>query len=352
MTYIAAVTPITEALDRLQTVLSNPTFGKKASRKSIRDLGYLRKTFNDLFLRPAYVREYFEGGESPYGLSNTDLAMAELIRRPMSATTEEYTPIFILGHRRSGTTLLAWLLDSHPSIAAIPENNLCSSLLPPNGASPVGLPLRSLELLDEPRSSFLARYAGLINGVFHDYAVRKGKRRWVDKEPLLQDRVDFLDTIFDYRARYIYIVRHGLDVAFSASVIDRINSFQYMSPICGLGIERHLQSWVKMNESLASFHLCNQTRSMLVRYEEFVKAPEIVAKRLFTHLQEPWVPTILDDMQHQEHSTGLGDLHILKTGGKIQRDRCGRWVTWPKPVLERLGRIVNPTLVRLGYDRI
>lgn len=228
------------------------------------------------------------------------LAMEEIERRPRPGMQLRCRPTFIIGYRRSGTTLLSWLLDSHPNVAAVPENTLCYLLL---GEDEVERPeilerpieivraYHNLEELGEMRAQFFRRIAQLIDGVFSDYAARLGKKRWVEKELFLARSVDLLDAVFGYNAQFIYVVRHGLDVAYSAS--ERFG-WRLGTPIIGEGshnLRNYLRYWAENNELFADFHECNRDRCLLVRYEELVTRPEPVARRIFEFLGEPCSPT-------------------------------------------------------------
>jgi hypothetical protein len=287
------------------------------------------------------------------------LAMEEIARKPRRGMELSSRPAFILGYRRSGTTLLAWLLDSHPKLAAVPENALCRSLL---GEEELRLPevyerrldliyaYKSLDEMGETRARFLSRVAALIDGVFTDYARRCGKPRWVDKEVFLANSVDLLDAIFGYQAQYVYLVRHGLDTAYSAS--ERFGE-RLGTPIVregSLNLRNYLRYWVDANEALIDFHERNRDRCLLVRYEDLVASPEPTARRIIEFLGERWHPRIFEDMQRQEHHDRLGDNKIHATGGKIDPTRRERWRRWPPELVRQLGRLADPTLIRLGFE--
>ncbi|HSF42698.1 MAG TPA: sulfotransferase [Thermoanaerobaculia bacterium] len=287
------------------------------------------------------------------------LAMEEIERRPRQDLQLRSRPTFILGHGRSGTTLLGWLLNTHANLAVMPENFLCHLLLDEDAAPrheiyerpiPIVRAYHDLQNLGEKRSTFLRRIAHLMDGVFSDYAARLGKKRWVDKELFVPRSLDLLDAVFGYTPQYIYIVRHGLDSAFSAS--ERFG-WRRGTPITretSHNLRNYLRLWIDNNELYADFHELNQERCLLVRYEDLVTSPEPVARRIFEFLGEPWQPNIFEDMQRQDHPRFMGDNKILAMGGgKIDPSRRDRWKSWPPPLIRQLGRMADPTLVRLGY---
>jgi hypothetical protein len=309
-------------------------------------------------MRDFVKKSYGETEEQEGGARlERELAMEEIERHPREEMRFSSRPTFILGHRRSGTTLLAWLLDSHPNIAAVPENSLCRSLLVDNEIEirehrlPIILAQTSLDIPGEPRAQFFNRIACLIDRVFADYAARCGKRRWVEKELFLYPSIDLLDMVFGYRAQYIYIVRHGLDVAFSSS--ERFGRRMGTLVRYGsLNLHNHLRTWVNANEALMDFFDRNEDRCLLLRYEDLVTRPELEARRILDFLGEPWSPTILTDMQQQDHHTAMGDNKILATGGRIDPSRRERWKSWPPALVRQLGCVADPTLTRLGYPPV
>jgi hypothetical protein len=66
-------------------------------------------------MRDFVKKSYGETEEQEGGARlERELAMEEIERHPREEMRFSSRPTFILGHRRSGTTLLAWLLDSRP----------------------------------------------------------------------------------------------------------------------------------------------------------------------------------------------------------------------------------------------
>ena len=287
------------------------------------------------------------------------LAMEEIKRRPRQSLHLGSRPTFVLGSRRSGTTLAGWLLDSHANLTMVPENLLVHLLFGERAErpleieerpSPIVFAYQNLLDLGETRTRYLDRIAQLVDGVFSDYAARQGKKRWVHKEIAAHRSLDLLDAVFGYDAQYLYVVRHGLDAAFSASERFGARQGTPLTRESSHNLRNYLRFWVENNELIADFYELNQERCLLVRYEELVTRPEPVARRIFEFLGEPWQPTILEDMQRLNHHGRMGDNKILAPGGgKIDPNRRERWKSWPPALVRQLGRMADPTLVRLGY---
>jgi protein-tyrosine sulfotransferase len=292
-------------------------------------------------------------GEIPgVGASARELAMEEIVRRPRLGRAWTPRPVFVIGYRRSGTTLICWLLDSHPELACLPENPLCRAMFEGQAnRMPQLLQAGSMLrwVLGESRPVFFGRCAQLVADVFGAYAERQGKRRWVSKELFIPHVIDLLDMAFDYQSQFVYVVRHGLDAAFSAS--ERFELLDAAKMASGLGLRNYLDEWRQANDALAGFAARNADRCLTVRYEDFVADPAVHAQRLCAFLDLDWVPTLLDDMREREHPS-LGDSKIHETGGRVERGRQGRWREWPEALIQELAVHANPTLERLGYEPV
>ena len=299
------------------------------------------------------VLQRYSNAPAPPG-SAPEPWQAEIIRQPQLPPAFQTTPTFIIGSRRSGTTLLSWLLDSHPSIACGPETNICHALLESKATEKhlmIAGAYEGVSRLQESLDEFLLRFGKLIDGLLSDYARRRNKRRWVDKELFVHKSLDLLDRAFDYRAQYVYIVRHGLDAALSAA---EYSTRPQVEP-CSLNLRNRVLEWADNNQATMDFAERNPERAHIVRFEELLEQPETIARQLFDFLNEPWVDDIFTRMQTQEHTPFIrtaGDAKIHLTGGRIDRKRRDRWQGLPPVLLAQLGRIANPVLIRLGYDPV
>lgn len=275
---------------------------------------------------------------------------AEIVRKP-AGSIDEFSPepVFIIGHKRSGTTLLLYLLNCSDGISALPETDLAGEVAQCDKLIQLGTSLK--RILAEPFPTYLRRLGQLVDAVYRASAERNGKRRWAAKELVIPHRLDVLDAMFDYRARFVYAIRHGFDVAWSCACRFPMRNAIPLSEDASLGVGVYLNEWIRANELTLDFCERNAERCCLVKYEDLVADPVGWGRTLYEFVGERWQSTVLEQMAEQQLSSFMGDNKIYKTRGRIVPSPSV-WRDWPRALQASLGRRANPTLERLGYDRV
>jgi len=131
-------------------------------------------------------------------------------------------PVFIFACGRSGTTILGKLLALHPEVCYLREPyHLWAAIDPALDVTNlhVRIPPKLWWEADEATDAIRTRFARLILGERE----RTGRRVLIEKTPHNVYRIGLLEALTNSRARFIHIVRDGLDVARS---IDRLASNQ------------------------------------------------------------------------------------------------------------------------------
>lgn len=247
-----------------------------------------------------------------------------------------HPPIFLLGVPRSGTTLLRTILDSHSAIAAGPETPWLANHQPASlgnlwrflTADPLGY-CASYHMPAEVATAACRRLAGDLLAA---YAASRGKRRWVEKTPDNLKHLDFIRALFP-DARFLVIVRDGLDVALSTSVVaeHRRGIDPWLernldlggqtsvrnTPFAALLRWRHWNAIIDRGVRSAAAHR--------IRYEDLVTSPHQVLRDLCAFLDEPFEPTMIDYTRAQHHfpSWEWGSADVVAHRG-ISTGRVGR----------------------------
>jgi hypothetical protein len=271
-------------------------------------------------------------------------------------------PVVILSSARSGSTLLRFLLDSHPDFACPPETRVpatCAQLaftwsaLENAGSGRQRLPDQPVPLSGQA----VAAIRSTVDEILSGYLRSRGKRRWCDKS---QDSYRFAHVIAQIypEAQFIVLTRHCMDVI--ASVIE-------LSPwnLQNLGLDDHVarhpgnsvaavaEYWLACAGANVAFSDAYPERCLRVRYEDLVTAPEETASSIFGFLGARQVPGITRECFRVAHDRdGAGDEKIWLTSS-VSTDSVGRGTAVPAAGLgAALREQLNQLLARLRYRTV
>ena len=203
---------------------------------------------------------------------------------------EQEVPLFVLGVRRSGTTLLRVMLDRNAALA-VPDESYFVPQLARRHRGTVDVEsflddLRRLSTLVEWELSpeaVAARVApGMTTGeaiaaVFETYAAERGKPRWGDKTPLYMQHLPTLERLFP-TALFVHLLRDGRDAALSfLSVPEGIMTRGWGHPRNPAGFACQWATEVRAARALGE--RVGQGRYLEVRYEALVADPEAELRR-------------------------------------------------------------------------
>jgi protein-tyrosine sulfotransferase len=265
------------------------------------------------------------------------------------------TPIFLLGPPRSGTTLLRWIIDTHPNIHCPGETHFLTRV------RDLFVESWPLHIEGYPPAAILRQLRGLVEGVMGELASRAGKRRWAEKSPQHALVAEFIHRLFEGQCRFVVLMRHGLDVA--ASISDRAAELRpdmmaFIPPELGLGsgfrdlpLLTGAQIWARYSERLRHFVALHPDDCSVVRYEDLVADPEPTARRIFEFVGEELPDGLIERVFRTNHGTGMGDPKIAETK-RIERDRVGRWKMLSPAVIASLAATVDTELAAWGYEPV
>ncbi len=252
---------------------------------------------------------------------------------------------FLFGSPRSGTTLLARMLNAHPRILVphetdfiVPMAFACDRLADPALGRRVVADLivggkgfaGSLgEFIDESEVRRLVDAAAFAPGAILDtlyahLAARQGKRLAGDKSPNDLNFVRILHKtgVLDAPRRMVHLVRDVRDVATS---LQRTG----WAPQAG---DYFARQWSNANLYLHAVMRDAPERYLLVRYEDLVRDPERVIRRICAHLAVGFDPVMLDPAAHRHARYDTMPQHA-RIGSGIVDASVGQYRTGLPPAL-------------------
>lgn len=268
------------------------------------------------------------------------------------------SPVFVLTSSRSGSTLLRFILDSHPELACPPETlaaSACASMLRSwitlmEGSGP------RMDLGELPPAG-IAVVQSAMDQLFGDYLRRRGKRRWCDKSLDSHAYADLLVQAYP-KAKFICLYRHSMDVIASGVEacpwgVTRFGFDPFVAQYPGNSVAAIGAYWMSCTGPIMKFEEDHPSSCHRIRYEDLVTAPEETVAAMFGFLDVPQVPGITNDCFKVPHeSNGPGDEKIWFTD-HVTPSAIGRGVQVPRDALpEPMLEAMNRVLAKLGYREI
>ena len=279
----------------------------------------------------------------------------------MQASNGKQDGIIVLGHPRSGTTLLRRMLDAHPNIACPGEThilNACARFLHAETTADgvdMGV-LAGLNFAGFDDQEVLARLRELAFGFSRDYAKRQGKARWAEKTAVDAFHIDAIDRLCGDHAYFICIVRHGLDVAVSCKDLTDATGV-YLEDLHRY-VRRHTRpheafcrACVDVTAKMLEFAERHPDNCVACRYEDLIAEPAATMQALVEFVGEDWDPALLETGLTKMDGLGFGDWKSYQASA-IDPSNRDRWKALPGALIGRLAGIVNPTLEACGYEPV
>lgn len=262
-------------------------------------------------------------------------------------------PIFILSQARTGSTLVRYLVDTHPDVCCPPElalGRLCYAL-----AYTLGLTLSTRPNGGDRNAAVHAAVRSHVDEIMTGYCAGKKKARWCDKSTNNTEHLALIADVFP-DAQYICLHRHCLDVVQSLFELFRFGFpgryGQLVARSPGDLVDALIDSWIGPARALLEFESSHARQCFRLKYEDLVASPVAMAERMFAFLQLPFSAGMLDDVFSRPHDPGPGDFKIQFTS-RILQSRVGRGSTIPRNQIsdDRLAEM-NALHEALGYQQV
>lgn len=267
-----------------------------------------------------------------------------------------FSPIFIVGVPRSGTTLLRVLLDSHSRILALPETPWVSGAY----GGPLSLRQLLLDLADGPygaaknvagidREAILEAGRVFLEKLFEPALAAREKTMVAFKTPSDIPHLEFLTDLLP-GARYIHITRDGRDVALS-QLAKKGSFFLELRGYRSLSYANVFRRWVEWEQKAVSALSRPGLKVCHLRYEDLIADTERQLRRLTDFLEIPFESRMLDyaDHAHDYPKWEAGSTDVVQRRS-VSDGSVGKWQKQTKTleILHTLRRY-DPYLVGMGY---
>lgn len=283
----------------------------------------------------------------------------------------------IVGSPRSGTTLLRFMLDTHPELAIPPETGFLNLFPKLKGRGdklrqrffhevvnfPKPIPnWPDFEISEETFWAILKEINPFnipdgYRAFYQLYATRFGKARWGDKTPLYCMELNLIRRVLP-EARFIHIIRDGRDAALSLRKM-------WFSPGWEIGVQAAY--WKKCVLAARQAGL-GRTDYMEVHYEDLILKPQETLERICGHISLRYdevmlryytrTPTRL--REHKERSRPNGHLLVTRDQRRCQQVRTtgppdsDRVLAWKQAMdvdeIKAFQIVAGDLLKKLGYE--
>ena len=272
-------------------------------------------------------------------------------------SVDEPLPFFIVGHPRSGSTLLATILSRHSDIAIPPETHYLDKTfdtcrrLPQDRHSVIRMLQRNVRLQDLklPLESVLGSlpqgelsHAAIFGGLLRAYADARQKSRVGEKTPAHLPYAEILLEWFP-GCRIICLVRDARDTVRSLLNV----------PWTHDNARRHAAHWAWCARRMKSLRAQYPESISLLRYEDLLAAPADSLQNLCDFIGAEFEQSMLDDGQMASAIPEWEQPWKSDAAGSLDPDRRFRWLRDDgDPVYPIVDDIARAELAALDYPEL
>ncbi|MGB0572663.1 MAG: tetratricopeptide repeat-containing sulfotransferase family protein [Alphaproteobacteria bacterium] len=253
-------------------------------------------------------------------------------------------PSFLVGHPRSGTTLVERLLDAHDRVTATPELPMVDAMRNAlDTAKPAGFGYP--EALTHIGTEDVGRLRSLYWETLKDsHAETLGERHVVDKHPLNLDHLGLIARTFPH-AKVVVSLRDPRDVCISCFTTDfaannvtvRFRDLQETAR----AYAATMRLWLRYRDILP-------LETFTYRYEDLVDDPRAVLTQVVTFLELDWHDELLNSAGTNVGRYISTPSYTGVTEG-VNARAVGRWKGYAKQ-LEPVMPLLQPYIEAFGYD--
>lgn len=240
--------------------------------------------------------------------------------------------LFILGTQRSGTTLLARVLSSHPHYFVQNEGIHIKEIF------------SSARSLDEIKTNFNNQFCKDHNGDYiNDFLKRKKVKSWGYKDPQLTEYLESLELILnesECKTKFVIIVRDARGV---------VNS--YIDNKWGLGTNAYTGAlrWKQEIQDQLNFIEKYSNLCLLIRFEDLLQNMESIIRTVCNHIDLEYVPSMMQ--YHQKKAEFKEKRENINTNKKPDNSIAQKWKkSLSQREIDIIEHVAKDELVQLGYE--
>ena len=271
-----------------------------------------------------------------------------------------FNPVFLVGHSRSGSTLLASIMSEHSQIFSLPEthffpktyaanlfekifskkshNQLVSRLYKNNRIKDIELTKYELEAYLD--GNLVGTYCDLFQCFLEACLVKSKKNRVLEKTPR---HIEYVEKIYECfpTAKVICIVRDGRD-----AVQSLVNA-----PWTHSNKERHAAYWTWCVRESFRLERKFPEKFKLFRYEDLLIEPVEFLKNLCLFINEPFEAKMLSESRSNAVVPEWEKDWKTKSKSIIDKSFAYKWKNEVKMTeISYLQYFMEKELSRLGYE--
>jgi Flp pilus assembly protein TadD len=257
------------------------------------------------------------------------------------APEAEYSPVFIVGFPRSGTTLLEQMLDAHPTLQSMDERPFFNILVDKLALKGFRFP-QDIEKLDQADCDELRKaYVSMVCSKVS----RKWDTRLVDKNPMNMLWLPMIHRLYP-NASYILALRHPCDVLIS----NYMQNFRstVLASACA-SIERLATAYVTAMECWLDHVRVLEPKIFVSKYEDLVADTPGQTQRIAQFLGLGDASSMLRFDQHAREKGYIATPSYTQVIQPVNRKGLNRWLRYRDALAPALP-ILQPMLDHWRYS--
>ena len=265
------------------------------------------------------------------------------ISTPQSAQNKEFTPVFLVGFPRSGTTLLDTILRSHSQIKVVEEKpivDITKNFLENNGYNGIANKTLSSEVIREALNVYETEFRKHID-------VSSSVSVYIDKFPLNLLQVPWIQQIYPH-AKFILALRHPFDAILSCWM----QNFKLNAAMANMVDLKRIVEFYSL--AMETFKICRAKYNLSVheiKYEDLLEDLNGETSSLLKFLELDWESQMEN---YQETAMKRGRINTPSYSQVVQpiyKDAKYRWLNYEKYLAEYINEI-EPWLEEFDYVQV